>query len=100
MSNSQRLAKDERKRIVLNNIAEYGWHAVNIIEDILRLAGLFTPQRCAVLLRLRTSRDFVSRRSAYTPHPCVRPTPASQAREPDSPSGLRPLARPWAKASQ
>jgi hypothetical protein len=28
-----------------------------------------SPLRCAVLLRLRASRDFVSRRSAYTPHP-------------------------------
>jgi hypothetical protein len=42
--------------------------------SILRLAGLFT-------------------------RPCVRPAPASQAREPDSPPGLRPLSHPWAKES-
>ena len=48
--------------------------------SILRLAGLFTPRSCAFLLRLRTCRDFVSRRSAYTPHPCVRPAPARQTR--------------------
>jgi hypothetical protein len=72
-------------------------------DDVLRLAGPFTLQRCAVLLRSRTGRDFVSRRSAYTPHPCARPAPASHtrvaARGPDSPSGLRPLALPCAKAS-
>jgi ribulose 1,5-bisphosphate carboxylase large subunit-like protein len=33
MTNHQRIAKDEPERIVLNNIAEFGWHAVNIIED-------------------------------------------------------------------
>jgi hypothetical protein len=81
MATPQRTAKDEPERIVLNNIQEFGWHAVNIIEDngcppwsILRLAGLFTRS-------------------------CVRPAPASQACEPDSPSGLRPLAHPWAKVS-
>jgi hypothetical protein len=29
-------------------------------------------------------------------HPCTRPASASQAREPDSPSGLRPLRHPVA----
>jgi hypothetical protein len=29
----------------------------------------FAPHRFAILLHLRTSRDFVSRRSAYTPNP-------------------------------
>ena len=33
MSNPQRVAKDEPERIVLNNINEFGWHAVNVIED-------------------------------------------------------------------
>jgi hypothetical protein len=47
---------------------------------LLHLAGPFTPHRFANLLRLRTSRDFVSRRLAYTPHPCVRPASASQRR--------------------
>jgi hypothetical protein len=28
-------------------------------------------------------------------HPCTRLASASQAREPDSPSGLRPLPYPW-----
>jgi hypothetical protein len=33
------------------------------------------PPRFAVLLRVRTGRDFVSRRSAYTPHPAsLRPS--------------------------
>jgi len=40
----------------------------SIIECGLRSAAL-RPPRFAVLLRSRTSRDFVSRRSAYTPHP-------------------------------
>jgi hypothetical protein len=31
-------------------------------DDIPRLAGLFTQRRFAILLRLRTSRDFVSRK--------------------------------------
>jgi hypothetical protein len=28
-----RIPKDEPERIVLNNIAEYGWHCVNVVED-------------------------------------------------------------------
>jgi hypothetical protein len=33
MSNPQPDARDERERIVLHNVAEFGWHCVNIIED-------------------------------------------------------------------
>jgi len=33
MKNPQRIAKDEPEKIVLANISEFGWHAVNIIED-------------------------------------------------------------------
>jgi hypothetical protein len=33
MNQPQRIGKDEPERIVLNNISEFGWHAVNIIED-------------------------------------------------------------------
>jgi hypothetical protein len=33
MTNPQHTARDEPERIVLNNIAEFGWHAVNVIED-------------------------------------------------------------------
>jgi Domain of unknown function (DUF4262) len=33
MTNAQRTATDEAERIVLNNIAEYGWHCVNVVED-------------------------------------------------------------------
>jgi hypothetical protein len=33
MTNPQRTTRDELERIVLSNIAEYGWHAVNIVED-------------------------------------------------------------------
>jgi hypothetical protein len=33
MTDPQRVAKDEPERIVLSNIQEFGWHAVNIIED-------------------------------------------------------------------
>jgi Domain of unknown function (DUF4262) len=33
MANHQHLARDEPERIVLKNIQEYGWHAINIIED-------------------------------------------------------------------
>jgi hypothetical protein len=33
MTNPQRAARDEPERIVLANIAEYGWHAVNVVED-------------------------------------------------------------------
>lgn len=33
MTNSQPVAKDEPERIVLSNIATFGWHCVNIIED-------------------------------------------------------------------
>jgi hypothetical protein len=33
MTNSQRVAKDDLERQVIHNIAEYGWHAVNVIED-------------------------------------------------------------------
>jgi hypothetical protein len=32
-TNPQRTARDEPERIVLNNIQEFGWHAVNVIED-------------------------------------------------------------------
>ena len=74
MATPQRTARDELERIVLSNIAEYGWYAVNIVEGILRLAGPFT-------------------------RPCVRPAPANQACESDSPSELRPLAPPFAKES-
>lgn len=33
MTNPQRAGRDEPERIVLHNIAECGWHAVNVIED-------------------------------------------------------------------
>jgi Domain of unknown function (DUF4262) len=33
MTNPQPVAKDEPERIVLSNIAEFGWHCVNVIED-------------------------------------------------------------------
>jgi hypothetical protein len=33
MANPLRSPRDEPERIVLSNIAEYGWHAVNVIED-------------------------------------------------------------------
>jgi hypothetical protein len=33
MTSTQRAARDEPERIVLHNIAEFGWHCVNIIED-------------------------------------------------------------------
>ena len=33
MTSFKRIAKDEPERIVLTNVAEYGWHAVNVIED-------------------------------------------------------------------
>jgi hypothetical protein len=33
MATPQRIAKDEPERIVLNNISEFGWHCVNVIED-------------------------------------------------------------------
>jgi hypothetical protein len=33
MSNVQRVVKDDLERQVIHNIAEYGWHAVNIVED-------------------------------------------------------------------
>jgi hypothetical protein len=47
-NSSQRVAKDELERFVISNINDFGWHAVNVIEDdgqppwtLLRLAGLF-----------------------------------------------------------
>jgi hypothetical protein len=33
MTDPRRIAKDEPERIVLSNIQEFGWHAVNVIED-------------------------------------------------------------------
>jgi len=33
MTDPQRAARDEPERIVLSNISEFGWHAVNVIED-------------------------------------------------------------------
>jgi Domain of unknown function (DUF4262) len=33
MNHPQPVAKDEPERIVLNNISEYGWHCVNVVED-------------------------------------------------------------------
>ena len=33
MSQPQRFTRDDLSKIVIANIAEYGWHAVNVIED-------------------------------------------------------------------
>ena len=33
MATPQRLTRDDLGKIVLNNIAEYGWHCVNVVED-------------------------------------------------------------------
>jgi hypothetical protein len=41
------------------------------------------PLLSAILLRLRSSRNFLLRRSLHAAHPCTRPASASQAREPD-----------------
>jgi hypothetical protein len=30
---SQRVGTDDPEKIILSNIADYGWHAVNVIED-------------------------------------------------------------------
>jgi hypothetical protein len=62
MSNAQRVVKDDLERQVIHNIAEYGWHAVNIVEDILRLARLFVPRRFGVVPRCG-GRDFLRRGS-------------------------------------
>jgi Domain of unknown function (DUF4262) len=32
-THAQHIAKDDLEKIVLANIAEFGWHAVNVIED-------------------------------------------------------------------
>jgi hypothetical protein len=81
MAIPQRLTHADLDKIVVNNVSEFGWHCVNVIEDdnhspwsILRLAGLFA-------------------------RPCTRPAPAAQRRYSGPPHGLRPLAHPWAKAS-
>jgi Domain of unknown function (DUF4262) len=124
MNQPKQFTRDDLEKIVIANINEYGWHCVNVIEDdghppwsytiglydtwehpeliivgILRLAAPFTPRRFGVVPRsgpANTSCVGVRRHAA---HPCVRPAPASQACEPDSPPGLRPLALPCAKAS-
>jgi hypothetical protein len=74
MATPQRATRADLEKIVIGNIAEFGWHCVNVIESILRLAGLFVL-------------------------PCTRPAPAAQRRDSGPPPGLRPLAHPWAKAS-
>jgi hypothetical protein len=33
MANPLRSPRDEPERIVLSNVREFGWHAVNVIED-------------------------------------------------------------------
>jgi len=33
MATPQRIAKDDLERQVIHNIAEFGWHGVNVIED-------------------------------------------------------------------
>ena len=79
MNQTQRIGKDDPEKIVLANIAECGWHCVNVVEDdghppwsILRLAGPFI-------------------------RPCIRPAPAAQRRDSGPPPGLCPLPHPWAK---
>jgi hypothetical protein len=54
MTKPKRSGVDELERIVLTTISDFGWHAVNVIEDdghppwtVLRLAGPFV--RCAPL---------------------------------------------------
>jgi hypothetical protein len=70
MTDLHRIAKDEPERIVLSNIREFGWHAVNVIEDngcppwtLVRLAALFI-------------------------HPCMRAATAAQRRDSGPPSGF------------
>jgi hypothetical protein len=94
MTNHQRIAKDEPERIVLNNIAEFGWHAVNIIEDNgcppwTFTIGLYETYGFPELIILGRSRSTaIVRLAGPFVHPCTRPATASQAREPDSPSGF------------
>ena len=54
MTNSQRVGTDDPEKIILSHIADYGWHAVNVIEDdghppqtVLCLAGPFGPPALA-----------------------------------------------------
>jgi len=47
------------------------------------------------MVTLRTGRHFLWRRSAYTPHPCVRPAPANQRRDSD-----RDAPRPCSAAGE
>jgi len=49
--------------------------------DILRLAGPFVPLLFAILLRLRTGRNFLLRHSLACGSPFPRPAPASQRRD-------------------
>jgi hypothetical protein len=76
MNSPRRAATDEPERIVLANIAEYGWHCVNVLED----DGNPSPSGRAV----RAS--------------CPRSTTAAQRRDSGPPHGLRPLTHPWVKA--
>jgi hypothetical protein len=45
---------------------------------VLRLAGLFTPQRSAIHGSLRPAATSLWRRSPHAAHPYVRPTTASK----------------------
>jgi Domain of unknown function (DUF4262) len=33
MGTAQHIAKDDPEKIIISNIADFGWHAVNVIED-------------------------------------------------------------------
>jgi hypothetical protein len=99
MATPQRYTRDDLGKIVLANINEFGWHCVNVVEDDAHPPWSYTiglyetwehPELIIVGI-LRLAGPFT--------RPCVRPAPASQACEPDSPSGLRPLALSCAKAS-
>ena len=61
-------------------------------------SGRVAPASCLAADR-PVRRDYRSRRKCIRPHPCTRPASASQRRDSDSPSGLRPWRRPVASWS-
>jgi uncharacterized protein DUF4262 len=85
MTYPQRTTRDELERIVLSNIAEFGWHCLNVIEDdghppwsyTIGLYETWNHPELIVIGILRLAGPFT--------RPCVRPAPASRARAPDSP---------------
>ncbi len=94
MGKPQRIGSDDGERKTLADIAEFGWHSVNVLEDDgyppwTFTIGLYeTGNHPELIIVGRSRASAVLHRAGPFVLPCTRPATASQRRDSDAPPGV------------